>query len=78
MNVQEVRLEELRAEIDRINEQLRMTVDDLVDLPTAIVPEPEMGDEKLGRQAPLLSSSQSWADATRALKARKAYGGDAP
>jgi len=69
-------LEELKAEIETINEQLRMAVDDIVELPEAIVPEPEVGAEKLSRQASLISSStQSWAEATRALKVRKSYGG---
>ena len=30
-------------------------------------------DEKAGRQAPLISSNWTWADATTALKERKAY-----
>ncbi len=72
------KLEELKATIETINSQLRMTVDGLVHLPEAIVPEPEIDPENLGRQAPLIRSSDSWADQTRALKARKAYGGDAP
>ena len=56
-----------------INSQLRMAVDEIVELPEAIVPQPEV-DEKLSRQAPLISSSWSWVRATRALNARKAYG----
>src|SRR5271166_1687008 len=67
------KLEELRAEVDSINDQLRMAVGEIVELPEAIVPAPAV-DEKLSRQAPLISSSWSWVRATRALKARKAYG----
>jgi len=72
------KLEEIRNEVERINDQLRMAVDGIVELPEAIVPEPEVADEKRGRQAPLISSSWSWAEATRALKARKSYGEGAP
>jgi len=69
------RLEELRTEIETINDQLRMAVDDIVSLPAAVVPEPEIDAEKLSRQASLISSStQSWTEATQALKARKTYG----
>ena len=71
------KLEELKSAIDTINEQLRVTVDGLVFLPEAIVPDPEIDDENLGRQAPLISTAQSWVDQTRGLKARKAYAGDA-
>ena len=67
------KLEEFRAEVESINSQLRMAVDEIVELPEAIVPAPAV-DEKLSRQAPLISSSWSWVKATRVLKARKAYG----
>jgi hypothetical protein len=67
------KLEEMRTELESINSQLRMAVDEIVELPEAIVPAPTV-DEKLSRQAPLISSSWSWVKATRALKARKAYG----
>jgi len=69
------KLEEIRTEVERINDQLRMAVDGIVELPEAIVPEPEVDDGKLCRQAPLISSSWSWVRATRALIVRKAYGG---
>ena len=69
------KLEEIRTEVERINDQLRMAVDGIVELPEAIVPEPEVADEKLCRQAPQISSSWSWVRATRALIVRKAYGG---
>ena len=67
---------ELEAEIDSINRQLRMTTDDLVELPAAVTPEPKV-DEKRARRASLISSAWSWAKATRALIARKAYEGAA-
>jgi hypothetical protein len=70
-----VKLEEVREEIAALNEGLRMAVDDNIDLPEAVVPEPEIDGEKLGRLAPLVSSDWSWAEATRALKAQKAYEG---
>jgi hypothetical protein len=69
-------LAELEAEIDSINRQLRMTTDDLVELPTVVIPELEI-DKKRARQASLISSAWSWAKATRALIARKAYQGAA-
>ena len=62
------KLEEIRREIELINDHLRMAVDDIVELPPAIVPEPEVGTEKLSRQASLISSPQSWAEATRAAE----------
>jgi hypothetical protein len=68
------KLEELREEIERVNEQLRMETEGLIELSEPVVPEADIGDEKLGRQAPLVSSAWSWAEATRALKARKSYG----
>jgi hypothetical protein len=67
-------LAELAAEIDSINRQLRMTTDDLVELPAAVIPKPEV-DEERARQASLISSAWSWAKATRALIARKGYKG---
>jgi len=67
------RLAELEAEIDTINQQLRMTTDGLVTLPAVVVPEPEV-DENRARQASLISSAWDWAEATRALMARKACG----
>ncbi len=68
------KLDEIGAELESINSQLRMAVDDIVELPEANVPAPIV-DEKLSRQAPLISSSWSWVRATRALIVRKAYGG---
>lgn len=66
------RLADLEAEIDAINEQLRMATGDRFDLPPVVIPEPAL-DENLSRQASLISTRQSWAEGTRALIARKAY-----
>jgi hypothetical protein len=67
------RLEELEAAIDSINQRLRMTTDGVVELPAVVIPEPEI-DKELARLASLISSDWPWAEATRALIARKAYG----
>lgn len=67
------RLNELEAEIDSINQQLRMTTDGLFALPPMVVPEPVV-EENRARQASLISSAWDWATATHALMARKAYG----
>jgi hypothetical protein len=64
---------ELEAEVKSINQQLRMTTDGLFELPAVVIPEPKV-DEKRARLASLISSSWSWAKATRALISRKAYG----
>jgi hypothetical protein len=72
----EEKLEEFEAEVDQTNAQLQ-ALGDGISLPKAVVPEPELDEGKLGRQAPLISTAwQSWTEATRALKARKAYGSD--
>jgi hypothetical protein len=70
-NEAEEKLAEMRDQIERINEQLRVTTDDIT-LPEIEVPEPEV-DEEAERQA-LVSLDQEWVDATRALILRKAYG----
>jgi hypothetical protein len=67
------RLGELEAEIESINQHLRMTTGGVIELPAVAIPEPEV-DEKRARQASLISSDWTWAEATRALVARKAYG----
>jgi hypothetical protein len=67
------RLDELREAIDRINEQLQPTTDDIT-LPEIEVPEPETDDDA-PRQA-LVSLDQDWVEATRALIARKSYGAE--
>ena len=66
------KLVELKAEVESINNQLRMATEGLIELPEAIIPAADV-DEKAGRQAPLISSNWTWADATTALKERKAY-----
>ena len=66
------RLAELEDAIADINEQLRMAAGDHFTLPPIVVPEPEV-DEDAPRQA-LVSFDQDWAEATRALIERKAYG----
>lgn len=70
------RLTELRDEIDAINNALRLDADDF-DLPTPIVPEPEVNGSN---GLPLLDSGWSFAEQTRALIGSKAYreNGDAP
>jgi len=72
-----LRLAELEAEFDDINQQLRMITDGVIELPEVIIPEPQF-DEQSARQASLISSAWSWAKATRALKAHKSYGGETP
>ena len=69
------RLAELEAAIADINDRLRMAAADHFTLPPIEVPQPEV-DEDAPRQA-LVSLDQDWAEATRALIERKAYGGDA-
>ena len=70
------RLTELEGLIVDINARLRMLATEPFTLPVIDVPEPEFS---LGtpRQA-LVYIGQEWIDATRALIARKAYGGDTP
>jgi hypothetical protein len=67
------KLAELKAEVESINNQLRMATEGLIELPSPMVPEAEIDDEKEGRQAPLISSKWTWADGTIALKGRKSY-----
>ncbi len=69
----EGRLETLREEIDAINEALRLACDGHFEFPEIDIPQPILNDEKLARQASLISSRWSWAEATQALIARKAY-----
>ena len=67
------RLAKLETEIEAINEQLRMASGDQFTLPAIEIPAPAF-DEIRARQASLISSRWSWAEATRALKSRKSYG----
>ncbi len=71
----ETKLQRLRQEIDAINKALRIACDGHVYLPDIEIPQAVIGDEKLARQASLVSSQWSWAEATRSLIARKAYSG---
>jgi hypothetical protein len=66
------RLEELRTEIDQINEKLQLAVSDRFSLPPIRLPEAEI-DLDPSRQA-LVSFDDDWVKATRALIARKSYG----
>lgn len=66
------RLADMQAEIDAINEQLKMTANGHFELPEVVIPEPTL-DENLPRFAYLISTEQTWAEATRALIARKGY-----
>ena len=69
------RLAELEAEINYINHQLRMGAGDHFELLPVDIPAAKL-DEKHARRAYLISSAwSSWAEATRALIARKTYGG---
>jgi len=70
----EAQLGELREAIDRINDQLRISVGDRVDLPPIEVPGPEI-DEDSSRQA-LISFEQDWVAQTRAMIERKSYGSE--
>ncbi len=69
----EVELGEIRAEIDRINEQLRASTE-VLDVELPALPEPPEPELSGGGQPPLVSSAWEWADQTRALIARKRYG----
>lgn len=64
------KLGELRAEIDAINDALRVDVDDF-DLPDVEVPEPELPPR--GAAEPLLDSGDDFAHQTRRLIDSKAY-----
>jgi hypothetical protein len=67
-------LEDLREKIDEINDALRISVDDRVELPDIEVPEADI-DEDSERQA-LVSLDMDWTEATRAMKERKSYGAE--
>jgi hypothetical protein len=67
----EAKLEELREQIDEINESLNLTADHFR-LPRIVVPEP---DVELDPDRPaLVRFEDDWVTATLALKARKDYG----
>jgi hypothetical protein len=66
------KLDELREEIDRINEQLNIAAGEHFTLPVIDVPEPEV-DLDPSRQA-LVRFDDDWISASRALIERKSYG----
>jgi len=68
-----VLLAEFKAGFEAINAQLQMAFSEQPELPPIEIPAPEI-DENRARQASLISSQSSWAEGTRALKSRKAYG----
>jgi hypothetical protein len=68
----ERKLAELKGEVKAINDALRMGVGD-VDLPEAVVPEPELNGQP--DRLPLIDSDDSFAEQTRRLKQSKAYEG---
>jgi hypothetical protein len=67
------KLSELRSAIDDLNEQMDLATDGF-NLPEIDVPQPEI-DEDIPRRA-LVSLGDNWVTVTRALKARKQYGGN--
>jgi hypothetical protein len=64
-------MDEVDERVEVLDERLRRTAVG-IELPEPVMPEIELGEP----YAVLVSSAWSWVDATRALKARKAYGGD--
>jgi hypothetical protein len=70
------RLAELQDVISDINARLQLAADDHFTLPAIEVPQPEVNQD-IPRLA-LVSLDQDWAQATRALIQRKAYGEMAP
>jgi hypothetical protein len=71
-NEAETRLEELREQIDEINENLNLAAGDRFSLPRIVVPGPEVELDP-ERQA-LVRLTDNWIKATRALIKRKSYG----
>ena len=70
------KLDELRQEIDDLNERLSIAMDpDEIDLPEPVIPDPVIDEST--RQPSLVSSAWPWAESTRALIERKRYGGEA-
>ena len=66
------KLSQLQDEIDALNERLRIAANGRFSLPPIEIPEPIV--DLAAHCKPLTSSTWSWADATRALIARKSYG----
>jgi hypothetical protein len=59
------------AELSELNEKIEATTDSDFELPEPEIPEPEVDPEAHGK--PIVSSDWDWAEATRALIARKKY-----
>jgi hypothetical protein len=70
----EVRLGEIRAEVNRINDQLRSSTEVLDDVTLPPLPDPPEAELSEGGLPPLISSTWGWVAQTKALKARKQYG----
>lgn len=66
----ETKLDDLRAEIDALNDAMHLEVGD-IELPEVVVPEPEIEVEPNG--LPLIDSDDDWADQTRGLIESKCY-----
>jgi hypothetical protein len=64
------KLDELRDEIDRLNDSLQIGIDN-IDLPEIVIPAPEMNGKSNG--TPLLDSAWSWVEQTKSLRASKEY-----
>jgi hypothetical protein len=65
----EQRLEELRTEIERLEQSMTLDVG-VLDLPTILVPGPELNGDT---PSPLIDSAWGWVPGTEALRASKAY-----
>ena len=68
------KLAELEEEIDALNRALEQAVPDDIALPPIVIPEAEVNGDLHGK--PLVSSSDDWWTATRALIERKRYADD--
>jgi hypothetical protein len=66
----EVKLDELRAEVNAINEAMHLEVGE-IELPEVVIPEPEITTEANG--LPLIDSHDDWAEQTRGLIDSKRY-----
>ena len=71
----EAKLDELREQFEEIRDALRVPVPEAIELPDLVVPDPLVDENLHGK--PLVSSRWSWLEMTTALKAHKAYDGDA-
>jgi hypothetical protein len=64
------KLDELRDEIEQLNESMQISIDDL-DLPDIVIPVPEINGKSNG--TPLIDSAWSWVEQTTSLRASKEY-----